>query len=50
MRLLILITALLGLALPAFADCGINHQASTSDTVATDNPSPAPPADPASGG
>ncbi len=49
MRLLIIITALFGLAMPAFADCGANHQASTPDTVATGNPPP-PPAGPASGG
>jgi hypothetical protein len=38
MRLLILTIALLGVALPAFAECGSNHQASSSETTATSTP------------
>jgi hypothetical protein len=50
MRLLILTVLLLGLAAPAFANCGVDHQASTSSTVATGNPPPPAPATPSSGG
>lgn len=50
MRLLILIAAFLGLAVPAFANCGGDHQASTPDTVATGNPPPSTPSGPGSGG
>lgn len=35
MRLLILTVALLGLALPAFAECGVDHQASDSNATTT---------------
>jgi hypothetical protein len=39
MRLLILTILLMGLAMPAFAECGANHQASSSDsTTATSTP------------
>lgn len=52
MRVFILAIALMGLALPAFADCGATHQATNPDTVATTSttstPTPAP--DPNSGG
>ncbi len=43
MRLLILTVALLALAMPAFAECGPAHQASSSDTVASTGTVPAPP-------
>ncbi len=44
MRILVLSLALTAFALPAFADCGATHQASTPNTVATTSPpsSPAP--------
>jgi hypothetical protein len=38
MRLLILTIVLMGLAMPAFAECGADHQASGSDTTATSTP------------
>lgn len=50
MRLFILTVALLALAVPAYAECGPAHQASSSDTVATTSTVPAPPPAPSSGG
>jgi len=50
MRVLILTIALVGLALPAFADCGANHQASTPDTTTASNPPSTPAPAPSSGG
>jgi len=49
MRLLVLIAAIFGLTVPAFADCSTTHQAATPNTVATGTP-PATPAAPGSGG
>jgi predicted S18 family serine protease len=50
MRLLILTLGLMALAVPAFANCGATHQASSSDTVATTSTPQPPPATPSSGG
>ena len=49
MRLLILTIALLGLALPAYATCGGDHQASGSSTTTASNPPPTPPPAPSGG-
>ena len=38
MRLLILTIVLLGLAMPAFAECGSDHQAGSDNTTATSTP------------
>jgi hypothetical protein len=50
MRLLILTIALVGLTLPAFANCGADHQASGSATTTASNPPSTPAPAPASGG
>lgn len=48
MRVVILTLGLIALAMPAFANCGATHEASSSDTVATTTAPP--PATPSSGG
>jgi len=51
MRVLILTIAVLGFAMPAFADCNPTHTASSSKTIATTSTPPqTPPATPSSGG
>jgi predicted S18 family serine protease len=50
MRILILALGLIALAMPAFADCGATHQASTPNTVATTNPPAGPAPNRPSGG
>ena len=50
MRVVILTLGLIALAMPAFANCGATHEASTSDTVATTTAPPPAPATPSSGG
>lgn len=50
MRVFFLTIALMALAMPAFANCGATHQASSSDSTVATNPPPAPAPDTDSGG
>ena len=49
MRVFFLTIALMALAMPAFANCGATHQASSSDSTVATNPPP-PSTDTNSGG
>lgn len=49
MRVFFLTIALLALALPAFANCGATHDASSSSSTVATNPPPAPSTDKSGG-